>query len=325
VKPAELIEGIDRADPRALARALSVVERGGDPARELLASLRKKGVEPLIIGVTGPPGSGKSTLVEALGLEFARKEGRVAVLAVDPSSPFSGGAILGDRVRMTRLASTPGCFVRSMATRGALGGLTAAAADAVDLFAAAGFSVVLVETVGVGQDEVDVMHVADTVILTLPPGLGDDIQAAKAGIMEIADVYVVSKADLPGAEQAVTHIRAMLDLAPKAAWRPPVLAVSVLRGEGVGELLDAVTGHAAFLETEGRRHGARLDRAERRIRRAVEDLAWRTLASVHPRILKESVEAVGRRGLDPYTAAERLLGLLGEGGEGASGPGLENG
>jgi len=312
VSPAELIEGVRRADPRALARALSVVERGGDAARALLSNLRVEGDGPHVIGVTGPPGAGKSSLVETLGLELARAKGGVAVLAVDPSSPFTGGAILGDRVRMTRLASTPGCFVRSMATRGALGGLTAAAADALDVFAAAGFPIVLVETVGVGQDEVDVMYVADTVVLTLPPGLGDDIQAAKAGIMEIADIFVVSKADLPGADQAVAHIRAMIELAPETPWRPPVLAVSALRGQGLEELLQAVASHWEFLEAEGRRRGARLDRAERRVRRAVEDLAWRTLSTEHAEALKAAIEAVGRRSRDPYTAAEELLVLLGE-------------
>ncbi len=310
MRVADLADGVRRAEPRILARALSVIERGGEPARDLLAALRTEGHAPHVIGITGPPGAGKSSLVEALGLLLNRSRGPVAVLAVDPSSPFSGGAILGDRVRMVRLAAEPGCFVRSMATRGALGGLAAAAADAVDVFAAAGFPVVLVETVGVGQDEVDVMHVADTVVLTVPPGLGDDVQAAKAGIMEIAHVFVVSKADLPGADQAVAHLRAMLELAPASPWRPPILPVSVVLGQGVEELVEAIAEHARFLETMERRRGGRLDRAEHRIQRAVQDLAWRRLNAEHGGRLKAAIEAVGQGRQDPYTAAEELLGLL---------------
>ncbi|NOZ94759.1 MAG: methylmalonyl Co-A mutase-associated GTPase MeaB [Acidobacteria bacterium] len=306
----DLADGVRRADPRILARALSVIERGGEPARDLLAALRTDGGAPHVIGITGPPGAGKSSLVEALGLLLNRSKGPVAVLAVDPSSPFSGGAILGDRVRMVRLAAAPGCFVRSMATRGALGGLAAAAADAVDVFAAAGFPVVLVETVGVGQDEVDVMHVADTVILTLPPGLGDDVQAAKAGIMEIAHLFAVSKADLPGADQAVAHLRAMVELAPPGPWRPPIVQVSVVAGEGLEELAEAVAEHARFLETEERRRGGRLDRAEHRIRRAVQDLAWRRLSAEHAGRLEAAIKAVGQGRKDPYTAAEELLRQL---------------
>ncbi|HHQ47307.1 MAG TPA: methylmalonyl Co-A mutase-associated GTPase MeaB, partial [Acidobacteria bacterium] len=281
MKPAEPIEGVLRAEPRALARALSMVESGGEPARQLLAALPAARQAPHVIGITGPPGAGKSTLVEALGLELAGAGRTVAVLAVDPSSPFSGGAILGDRIRMTRLASTPGCFVRSMATRGALGGLTAAAADALDVFAAAGFGEVLVETVGIGQDEIDIMYVADTVVLAMPPGLGDDIQAAKAGVMEIADVFAVTKADLPGADQALAHLRAMVELAPAGPWRPPVLAVSALHGEGVADLVEAVSAHRRFLGSGERAASARRRRAERRVRRAVEDLAWRTLVRDH--------------------------------------------
>jgi len=308
---AGLIDGLRRAESRALARALTLIEEGGEAARTLLAGL--PGAEsdgPHVIGITGPPGAGKSSLVEALGLEMVRRGQAVAVLAVDPSSPFTGGAILGDRVRMTRLASSPGCFVRSMATRGALGGLASAAADALDVFAAAGFPIVMVETVGVGQDEVDVMHVADTVILALPPGLGDDVQAAKAGIMEIAHIFVVSKADLPGADQAVAHLRAMVELAPESPWRPPVLAVSAQEEKGLRELLEALTDHGKLLQLEGRRDAVRRVRAERRIRRAVEDLAWRKLCSEQPEAVGTEVEAVSRRHRDPYTAAGDLLRLL---------------
>ena len=253
--PSELAAGVQAGSPRALARALSVVEQGGDPARELLAVLIVEGDPPHVTGITGPPGAGKSSLVEALGLVLAERSGRVAVLAVDPSSPFSGGAVLGDRVRMPRLAVREGCFVRSMATRGALGGLTAAAADALDIFAAAGFSEVVVETVGVGQDEVDVVHLADTVVVTLPPGLGDDIQAAKAGVMEIGHVFAVTKADLPGADQVAVQLAAMLELGEPGPWHPPVLKVSAREGWGITELADAIGEHARHAREDGRQDG----------------------------------------------------------------------
>ncbi len=308
--PAELAAGVRAGSQRALARALSVVERGGDTARLLLAELATEGRPPHVTGITGPPGAGKSSLVELLGLEMAERSGRVAVLAVDPSSPFSGGAVLGDRVRMPRLAAREGCFVRSMATRGALGGLTAAAADALDVFAAAGFPEVLVETVGVGQDEVDVVHLADTVVVTLPPGLGDDIQAAKAGVMEIAHVFAVTKADLPGADQAAAHIRAMLELGEPGPWRPPVVPVSAVEGWGITELADAIAGHARHALEDGRQEALRLARARRRLRRAVEDLTWRTLTEDAADGLEEIAAAVAGRRLDPYTAAERLLERL---------------
>ncbi len=310
--PAELAAGVRAGSVRALARALSLVEAGGAPARALLAELAGPGDPPHVTGITGPPGAGKSSLVELLGLELADRVGRVAVLAVDPSSPFSGGAVLGDRVRMPRLAGREGCFVRSMATRGALGGLTAAAADALDVLAAAGFPEVLVETVGVGQDEVDVVHLADTVVVTLPPGLGDDIQAAKAGLMEIGHLFAVTKADLPGADQAVSWIAAMLELGEPGPWRPRVLPVSAREGTGIVELADAIADHARHDREDGRRREALQARARRRLRRAVEDLAWRTLERRAPESVDGTVRRVASRELDPYTAAERLLDRLRE-------------
>ncbi len=308
--PGELADGVRAAAPRALARALSVVESGGEPARALLAALGSGAAPGQVVGITGPPGAGKSTLVEHLGLELAARHGRLAVLAVDPSSPFSGGAILGDRVRMGRLAATPGCFVRSMATRGALGGLTAAAADAVDVFAAAGFPLVLVETVGVGQDEVDVVNLADTVVLTLPPGLGDDVQAVKAGVMEIAHVFAVTKADLPGAERVAAQVRAALELAPTGPWHPRVVRVAAAEGRGIDELADALAEHREHLGTAGRREEARTLRAGRRIESAVRDLAWRRLREEHPDAVADAVAEVRDGSVDPYTAAEELLTRL---------------
>src|SRR5919198_905376 len=233
----EVVEGL----PRALARALTWVESAGDRAETLAARLYAHTGRAHVIGITGAPGSGKSTLVRALA-RLARQRGRtVGVLAVDPSSPFTGGAILGDRIRMNDLSLDPGVFIRSMATRGALGGLCRAAADAVDLMDAAGRDVVFVETVGVGQDEVDIMRVAHTVVVVSVPGLGDDVQALKAGILEVADIHVVNKADREGADRTIAELRAMLTLMPPPAGVPvpPVLRASAAREEGVDAIADA--------------------------------------------------------------------------------------
>lgn len=246
---AELLQRFRAGEVRALARALSLVEAGR--ARALLAQLRQQAGSARIIGVTGAPGSGKSTLVDQL-IARAREAGqRVAVLAVDPSSPFSGGAILGDRIRMMRWHQDPGVFIRSMAARGQLGGLAAASLQALVLFEAFGFEVILLETVGVGQSEVDVAQVADSVVVVFTPGAGDGVQAVKAGIMEIADIVVINKADLPGAERLARELNAALELAPAASWRPPVVRTIASRAEGIDELWRALVAHGAQLSASG--------------------------------------------------------------------------
>jgi GTPase len=311
----EVVEG----SPRAAARALTWVESGGARGEALAARLYAHTGRAHVVGLTGAPGSGKSTLARALA-RVARGRGRtVGILAVDPSSPFSGGAILGDRIRMNDLALDPGVFIRSMATRGALGGLCRAAADAIDVLDAAGRSLILVETVGVGQDEVDVMRVAQTVVVVSVPGLGDDVQALKAGILEIADLHVVNKADREGADRTIAELRAMLTLMPPAeeTWTPPVLAVSAAREEGIEALADALEGHMAYMKTSGE--------ADRRRRRMVATRVLRIAQElVAARLLRpETLEAQGgeatmlldrvlRREMAPHACARALLTRMGE-------------
>ncbi len=301
VDPAEVATG----EVRALARALTLVESGGPDAERLLARLRGRASRHRSIGITGAPGVGKSTLAQALGLLLVEAGRRVGVIAIDPSSPFSGGALLGDRVRMPELVDRGG-FVRSMATRGALGGVTAATADALEVLGAAGFEDVLVETVGVGQDEVDVSALVDTVVVVTVAGLGDDVQAAKAGLFEVAHVFAVNKADRGGADGEVAALEAMLDLAPPGEWRPPVVAVSAADGSGVDCLLDAIARHGQFLDSDGRRDLVRRQRALRRIERLVSSMFWRRVEA-EPAGLSAAVEAVAAGGADPYEQARDLV------------------
>src|SRR6266446_6143319 len=305
----QIVEG----STRALARGLTWVESGGKRAEALSAQLYPHTGRAQIVGVTGASGSGKSTLVRALAL-VARARGRtVGVVAVDPSSPFSGGAILGDRIRMNDLTLDPGVFIRSMATRGALGGLCRAGADAVDLMDAAGRSLVLVETVGVGQDEVDVMRLAHTVLVVSVPGLGDDVQALKAGVLEIADVHVVNKADRDGADRIVAELRAMLTLLPTAegVWIPPVLPASAARDEGIEAIADALDSHVAYQKTHGELERRRRKIVTARVLRIAQDLVAETVleGALGPEgATRESLlERVARRELAPHACARALL------------------
>ena len=302
VEPSGLLAG----DTRGVAKALSVVERGGREAEELLRGLRGCVGRARSVGITGAPGVGKSTLVQSLGLALLKREERVAVLAVDPSSPYSGGALLGDRVRMPDFLSAGG-FVRSMATRGALGGLAVAASDALDVLDAAGFDWVVLETVGVGQDEVDVASEVETVVVVTVAGMGDDVQAAKAGVMEIADVFAVNKADRSGADAQVAAIEGMLALAPPADWRPPVVRTTATTGEGVEGLLAAMLEHQHFLDGGQRRREAHRRRARRRVERLLSALIQERMRTAHREALALALAEVGEGDVDPYTAARRLL------------------
>ena len=300
----DLAERVLAGDSRAVARAISVVEREDAASAALIGRLFARTGRALVVGLTGAPGVGKSTLVDRLTATFRREGLRVGVLAVDPTSPFSGGAILGDRIRMQGHAADEGVFVRSMATRGQLGGLSRATDDARIVLDAAGTDVVLIETVGVGQGEIDVSRTADVSVVVLAPGSGDDVQAIKAGIMEIADVFVVNKADRDGADRTVAEIEGMLSLRERRAgeWRPPVVKSCAVSGTGINDVVAAVR---RFEE----RGLVAADRDRRRARDRLESiLVGRLVERVRTEQgIDEAIDAVVAREIDPYTAAGNLV------------------
>ena len=307
-----LAEAILGGAVRPLARGLTWIEAGGARAEALSERLYPHGGRAHVIGITGAAGGGKSTLVRALA-RAARARGRtVGIIAVDPSSPFTGGAILGDRIRMNDLALDPGVFIRSMATRGALGGLSRATADAVDLMDASGRDPILVETVGVGQDEVDIMRIAQTVVVVSVPGLGDDVQALKAGVLEIADVHVVNKADREGADRTMAELRAMLTLIPQkeGAWMPPVLPCVAAREEGIDALLDALGGHLDAAKASGELEARRRRAARTRMLQIAQDLLADAMGGAEGVDAGPLLDQVTRRELGPHAGARRLLGRV---------------
>jgi LAO/AO transport system kinase len=267
-----LLEAAVSGDVRALGKALSMIEDGTPELTELLSGLPDSG-SALLIGVTGPPGVGKSTTTGALISEYRSKDLRVAVLAVDPSSPVTGGALLGDRIRMQEHALDEGVFIRSMSSRGQLGGLSSATQAAAKVLDAVGFDVIIVETVGVGQSEVDVVNAVDTVVLVLAPGAGDGVQAAKAGILEIADIYVVNKADRDGAEGVVRELRSMIGLGSnsQASWTPEIVTTTATTGQGLADLVLAISKHHDWAVASGDRALRSVERAKLNLRRAVLD------------------------------------------------------
>jgi LAO/AO transport system kinase len=325
----DLVAAAISGDRRSIARLMSVMERGDEDAHHALAQFYRQTGQARILGVTGASGTGKSTLVNQMAKAFRRRGLSVGIVAVDPTSPFSGGALLGDRIRMRELATDSQVFIRSMATRGSLGGLARATADVVHVLDAAGYAIILVETVGAGQSEVDIARTAHTTIVVEMPAAGDDIQAIKAGILEIGDILVVNKADLPGVDQAVAALRAMLDLneahtdwhygqlqrvegigqAPSTqTWHPVVLKACALHGQGIEELLAAADAHWQYQHDSGlsiRRERERVTDGLSRILRST--LLERLLEQIPAVDLETTVQQVVTRQLDPYSAAEALI------------------
>ena len=296
-------------DPRAIARAISLVEDESPAGADLIRRIFPHTGRAYLVGVTGPPGAGKSTLVDRLIAAIRASGTTVGVVAVDPTSPFTGGAILGDRVRMQMHASDPDVFIRSMATRGHLGGLARSTSDAALVLDAAGKNVVLIETVGVGQDEVDIVRTADISLVTLVPGAGDEVQALKAGIMEIADIFVVNKADREGADRTVASIESMLSLQMfgEQDWRPPIVKTEATAGKGVAELLQAVERFKTH--TAASAGGRRRARAEYRVR---ELLAQRFTEHVENRVLQDGefprlLDRIASREIDPYSVVDDII------------------
>ncbi|GAC1316212.1 MAG: methylmalonyl Co-A mutase-associated GTPase MeaB [Chloroflexota bacterium] len=306
---ADLVARLVEGDRLALSRLISAIESSRADVVDAMRWLFAKTGRAHIVGITGPPGSGKSTLTTRLALEYRQRRQTVGIVAVDPSSPYSGGAILGDRVRMMELHSDSGVFMRSMATRGVMGGLARTTLDVVLALDAFGHDVVILETVGVGQDEVEIARAADTVVVVGVPNLGDDIQAIKAGILEIADLLVVNKADLVGADRLAADLRAMLQLGEgRSDWTPPIHQTIASDGSGVGGLVDGIAAHRHYLEATGTWRERRADSARRQVRALVEDRFQRQL----DRLLtgaawSDRFTAIASRQEDPYSAAEDIL------------------
>jgi LAO/AO transport system kinase len=307
----ELADQLLSGNRRALARGITIAETGGAPARELLSAVYGRTGRAQIVGVTGSPGAGKSTLVNALALHWRRAGRTIGIVAVDPTSPFTGGAILGDRIRMQPLGGDPGIFIRSMASRGRLGGIAHATSDTIDLIDAAGFDMVLVETVGAGQSEVEIASAAHTTMVIEVPGMGDDVQAIKAGILEIADIFVVNKADREGAEATVRQLRAMLHLGgpPRDGWEPPIVPAVAMRDQGIPEIAAAVERHLAHLDTTGQRAARERARAAREFQLIIQESALeRARERLTPSGWDELIVQIAARAVDPYAAAAELLG-----------------
>ena len=315
-----IVERLLNGDRRALARMVTLIENESPQARLYLAQLHQHAGHAHIIGVTGAPGAGKSTLVTHLVRELRNRDRKIGVIAVDPTSPFSGGAILGDRIRMMELAGDPNVFIRSMASRGSLGGLSASTRDVVRAMDAAAYDPIIIETVGTGQAEVEVMRAAQTVLVVSAPGMGDEVQAIKAGILEIADIFVVSKADTPGADQTVAELAMLLSLDPqrrqhdksKPYWRIPVLKTSAIKNQGITQLVDAIEKHREYLLESG----MLTHRAQRQVLSEVQALVLHAVvnalkANVGEEEWQQMVEDITTRERDPYSVARELEERIG--------------
>ncbi|MCL6634552.1 MAG: methylmalonyl Co-A mutase-associated GTPase MeaB [Peptococcaceae bacterium] len=305
----ELVEKVLNGNKRAAARLITLIENNDPLKNEALAQLYPHTGKAMLVGITGSPGAGKSSLVDELTKEIRKRGLKAGIIAVDPTSPISGGALLGDRIRMQEHALDKGVFIRSMGTRGCLGGLARATKDVIKVLDAYGCDVILVETVGVGQSELDIAKHADTTIVVLTPGAGDHIQSIKAGIMEIADIFAVNKADLPGAKKVVVEVEGMLDLGHHGGWRPPVVQTSTLDGSGVLTLWEAVLQHQDYIKINGAYTEANKNRIRAEITEIIENelrlQLWKKAGENGA--FEELVEKVMDRSVDPYTAAAGLV------------------
>ncbi len=318
---AEELEGlIDLAlkgDKKAIARLITLVENDEEKAKEVVKRIYPLTGKAYVVGITGPPGSGKSTLLDKL-IKLARDDGhKVGVIAVDPTSPFTGGALLGDRLRMQRHSTDPGVFIRSMATRGALGGLAKATNDAIKVLDASGYDLIFVETVGVGQIEVDIVKTADTVVLVTVPGLGDEVQAIKAGLMEVADIFAINKADREGVEMVYLELKMALEFEKdkwkELGWEPPIVETTAFTLKGVKPLWEAIKGHREYMESSGRLRERRAFRAREEVKTIIaSSIARKVEERLAEGEAKELIEEVVERKLDPYSASQIVMEKLKE-------------
>ena len=308
MSPNLLIESFNSGSRRALAKIISAVENDSASAPKLLDAIYPQTGKAYRIGITGPPGAGKSSLVDELTKLLRRNNLTVGIIAVDPTSPFTGGALLGDRVRMNDIATDAGVFIRSMATRGSLGGLSQKAQEAADALDAFGKDIIIYETVGVGQSELDIVEAADSVVVVLVPESGDSVQAMKAGLMEIADIFVMNKSDRDGASRALSELQAILHLRPNAEWNPPVVATLASQGNGIEELWEKIAAHRAFNEQKSRLTAKRKDRLEKMIRqlvvRRLKQEFWDERAEA---LLQTSLNDASSNNVSPYRVAEELM------------------